>query len=313
MKPVLFASSRPLDRAENIKAVFDAYKGEKEFVKLNPYRDNNELQDGRFKVLVTDEFVNRSPEICIMIGHGMPGGKTYGLNQPFPYHSERAAKLITFVVTSSKYFVDVVAKESGVNVERVLPLGMPRTDAYFRTERQQSKYRTYLYAPTYRGAYEGLDPMKSTDFREISDLLNDDERLIVKAHMMDDDPRINYKRIIVESNTEPSTNALINCDVLITDYSSIMFDAYLLNKPVVLFAKDRGTYSWFRGMYLKYPEEYSGRFCDNETDLVKLIREATEPTEAEVRAKQIITGCCDGYSAERVANLVAKLNESEAE
>ena len=313
MKPVLFASSRPLDRAENIKAVFDAYKGEKEFIKLNPYRDNNELGDARYKVLVTDEFVNRSPGICVMIGHGMPGGKTYGLRQPFPYHSERAAKLITFVITSSKYFLDVVAKESGINIERVLPLGMPRTDAYFRAEREPSKYRTYLYVPTYRGPYEGLDPMKSTDFREISDLLNDDERLIVKSHMLAEDPRINYKRIIVESNKEPSTNALVNCDVVVTDYSSIMFDAYLLNKPVVLFAKDRGTYLWFRGMTLKYPEEYSGRFCDNETDLVRLLREATEPTEQELRAKQIITGCCDGQSSERVANLVTKLNESEAE
>ena len=307
MKPVLFTSSRPLDRAENIKAVFDAYDGEKEFIRLNHYRDNNELGDAKYSVLVTDEFVKRSPGKCIMIGHGMPGGKVYGLDQRYPYHTIEDGKLLTYVITSGSAFIDTVARQSGVPADRVLPLGMPRTDAYFAAVREPSKYRTYLYVPTYRGAYEGLDPIATTDFRAINDLLRDDERLIVKAHMLDEDPWINYKRIIVESNTEPTAHALINCDVVITDYSSVMFDAYLLNKPVVLFAKDRGTYLWFRGMYLKYPEHYSGRFCDNETDLVRLIREANEPTEAEIKTADLVADRCDGHSTERVIELIKRL------
>ena len=313
MKTVLFTSARPLDRAENITAVFDAYKGKKEFVRLNYYRDNNEFSDDKYGVLVTDEFVNRSPGKCIMIGHAMPGGKTYGLDQRYQYHNERAAKLLTYVITSGSAFIDTVARQSGVPADKVLPLGMPRTDAYFQAEREPSKYRTYLYVPTFRGPYEGLDPIRTTDFRELNDLLRDDERLIVKAHMLTEDPQINYKRIIVESNTVPSAHALINCDVVITDYSSVMFDAYLLNKPVVLFAKDRGTYLWFRGMYLKYPERYSGRFCDNEADLVRLLREANEPTEAEIKTRQLVAEYCDGHSTERVIDLINRLNETEGE
>ena len=307
MKPVLFTSSRPLERAENIKAVFDAYDGKKEFIRLNHYRDNNELVDAKYSVLVTDEFVKRSPGKCIMIGHGMPGGKVYGLDQRYPYHTIEDGKLLTYVITSGSAFIDTVARQSGVTADKVLTLGMPRTDAYFGAVREPSKYRTYLYVPTYRGAYEGADPIATTDFREINDLLRDDERLIVKAHMLDEDPWINYKRIIVESNMEPTASALINCDVVITDYSSIMFDAYLLNKPVVLFAKDRGTYLWFRGMYLKYPEHYSGRFCDNETDLVRLLREADEPTEAETKTRDLVADRCDGHSTERVVELIKRL------
>ena len=70
---ILFASCRPLERAENIKAVWEAYDGEKEFVQMDGNRDNEELSDRKYKILVTDEFVTRSPGICIFIGHGLAG------------------------------------------------------------------------------------------------------------------------------------------------------------------------------------------------------------------------------------------------
>lgn len=310
-KPVLFASVRPLERAENIKALWDKYKGKKEFVQLDGNRNDPVLADAKYKVLVTDEFVRRSPEVCIMIGHGIAGGKTFGLDQPYSYHTHDDARLITWVITTGELVRGIIARQSGVSIDKVLPLGMPRTDQYFKVRGSGRGKRTYLYAPTYRGYGEGEDPLDTTDFREIDELLNDDEEFIIKAHMLESDlrdPVLEYEHIKIVSNREQSAEYLIGCDVLITDYSSILFDAYLLNKPVVLFAKDVNQFIWHRGMYFKYPEGYSERFCDNETDLVRMIREADAPTEIERRIRKIVCENCDGHSTDRILELIKEEN-----
>ena len=112
---ILFASCRPLERAENIKAVWDAYDGEKDFIQMDGKRNNDELA-GDYDLLVTDEFVTKGSGKCIMLGHGIAGGKTYGLDQPDPYHNMNDAKLLTLVVTSSRYVLGMVAKKCGVAI-----------------------------------------------------------------------------------------------------------------------------------------------------------------------------------------------------
>lgn len=304
---ILFASCRPLERAENIKAVWEAYDGEKEFIQMDGTRDNEELGDSKYSILVTDEFVTRSPGTCIFIGHGIAGGKTFGLDQPDPYHSLADARLISWAITTGRLTANLTAKQCGIPITKVLPLGMPRTDAYFGAKRRETNKRIYLYTPTFRKFWEGDDPLKTTDFAKLDSLLNDNELFIVKAHMIDEDPELDYKHIVVASKDEPTTDYLINCDVLVTDYSSIVFDAYLLERPVVLFAKDSFDYLWNRGMYFRYPEAYSGRFCDNEYDLVRLLRDAYRPTEEETLTKQIACDMCDGHSTERVVRLLKSM------
>ena len=304
MKPILFASHRPLYRAENIKAIWDKFTWGKEFIQLNRMRDNYVLGDPKYKVLVTDEFVKNAPDVCIMVGHGIAGTKTYGMDQPFPYHTKEDAKLLTYVITTGRLMKGLTARQSGVGIDRVLSLGMPRTDQYFNIEKSGRDKRTYLFLPTYRGYMEGDDPMDTTDFRLIDELLNDDEEFIVKAHMLDYDPRIEYEHIKVITNYEPTADYLINSDVVITDYSSILFDAYILEKPVVLFAKDVEQYSVNRMLYFKYPEGYSGRFCDNERELVEMIRKADKPTEIEKRLGGVVCESCDGHSTDRIIELI---------
>ncbi len=71
-----------------------------------------------------------------------------------------------------------------------------------------------------------------------------------------------YKHIIEISSTEPSTPYLIDCDVVITDYSSVIFDGYLLGKPAILYSPNT-DYVNKRGMYMKYPTKYSLRYYIN--------------------------------------------------
>ena len=307
---VLFTSGKPLDRAENIKAVYDAYDGPKEYIQVNPWLPNPDLSSNRFSLRVTDEFISASPGKAIMIGHGIAGGKTYGLDQPHPYHRKSNAELLDYVITTSSAMVPLTAKQSGVPDDRVLPLGMPRTDHYFGRRKGDggtflTGWRAYLYAPTFRTKEE--TPMPAIDWKMIDSMLFDDEVLVVKPHMMTKHilPG-NYKHIIEVSSDIPSTPYLIDCDVLITDYSSIMFDAHILGKPVVLFEKATG-YLATRGMYLDYPGMYASRYCQDEEALVDMMRSADAPGEEDIACLRLTAEACDGHSSARVVALIKEL------
>ena len=130
MGKVLFTSRRPLGRCENMTAVYDAYDGEKEFIQENWGRPDRRIYSDEFSVMVADDFVPYSPGKLIMLTHGASGGKSYGLRQTFAYHNEQQARLIDYVVSTSEDTRALEAEQHGVPIEKVLPLGMPRTDVF---------------------------------------------------------------------------------------------------------------------------------------------------------------------------------------
>lgn len=312
-KPVLFAGTKPLERAENLKAVYDAYTGSKVYIQVDPWRHHPEIRSGKFDVMVIDEFPTESPGKIILLGHGIAGGKTSGLEQPHPYMHESNSKLITYTITTSPGTVDLVARYTGVSRGSVLPLGMPRTDKYIGKQKGDggtvlADKRAYLYAPTYRSKEE--TPMPLIDWAWLDEHLNDDEILLVKPHMMTGKIlHREYAHITEVSSRWPSYRYLYDSDVVITDYSTIMFDGYLLNKPCVLFEKNKG-YLETRGMYLDYPRQYSSRYVTNEKDLLDAVRSADGLTEVEKDCLKLVAESCDGHSTERVCELIRRINEN---
>lgn len=307
---VLFGSNRNIIRAENIYALYKEYEGLKEFMHLG---DEPNLYFGtRYTVLVADDFPQKSPGTAIMIGHGICGGKKFGLDQPNGYHKPEYAKLLDYVISTSTETIDIVAKQSGVPVEKVLPLGMPRTDQYFGKKKGDGKTyaaykRTYLYVPTFRNPR--LDkPLPEIDYDLIDDMLSDNELFVVKMHVLSRSalPYPHYKHIREELSARPSASLLIDSDVVITDYSSIMFDAQMLGKPVILFDRDM-EYIKTRGMYYRYPDEYSGRWCNNEQELIEMARSAYDMTDIDRACIKRVANMCDGHSTERVLDLIRSL------
>lgn len=307
---VLFASTKPLDRAENLKAVYDAYDGSKVFVQVDPWRHHPEIQSGKYKVMVCDEYPTMSPGVTILLGHGLAGGKTSGLEQPYPYMSRKDADLIDYVICASDATVDLVARYTGIKNDQVLPLGMPRTDVYIGKKKgdgntELANKRAYLYAPTYRTREE--TPMPDIDWQWLDDNLHDDEILAVKPHTMTKNIlKQSYKHIKEYPAYDASAPYLYDCDVVISDYSSIIFDGYLLDRPSVLFDKSLG-YLETRGMYLDYPGQYSSIHCTTEKDLLDSVRNARELTDTEINCRKLVAEKCDGHSSERVCDLIRSL------
>ena len=318
---VLFVSALPLGRCKSTTRIFDMYDGPKAF-RCGVDGMRTAEKDG-FTVVVCDSlprYIEGKKRVkSVNLGHGLTGGKLYALDEgDHPWVDKRALAQIDYAVSTSQAGIPIVARQLGIPEERVLLLGMARTDAYFEEgERWGARIaHVYLYCPTLRGeADKGHLPR--IDWAEVDRLLHDDEILIVKRHFLTRKELtrgydLQNRRVMELPPEEPTEFWLRSCDVLVTDYSSTMFDAYMLGKPVVLLIDDMDEYLAGRGMYHDYPCFYSSRWMvaeGNEERLVHELRSAAFSGMRHIERKCLdeVAGACDGRSTERICELVRSL------
>ena len=315
-KPVLFVSGLgpTIDRAENLRCLYEAYNGEKKFLSIYDREYKDAMTSGKYDIRVIDVF----PDVpftgkTIMLWHAIHGGKHTGLDEKDTYYRKEYADYIDFIIAAGQRAVLMYMLCTGVPQERIIPIGMPRTDRYIGKKKGDghtvlAQKRAYLYAPTFRTRKEPALP--NVDWQWIDDNLTDDELLVVKPHPFTKLLRVGtYKHIIEVNGMEPSVNYLYDADVVITDYSSIIFDGYLLGKPSVLFEKNKG-FTDYRGMYLDYPDKYSSRYCSDEKELLRQIRSAYKSGmgETERACRDFVAGACDGKSCERICDFIDHQN-----
>lgn len=320
-KAVMFTSDHDLERAENLRAVFDAYKLPKEFVKGT--ENMADAPQRGFSAVVCDTLPRYMPDKgdckSIVIGHGIEGGKLYALDEKRGGIDKRAFKQIDAAVNASTGTVGIMRRMFGLPAGKVHALGMPRSDKYVGKRKGDgntflARYRrAYLYAPTCRICDDG-GRLPRIDWEKLDGMLEDDETVVVKRHYFDGKPLVtgDVDRIAEVLPGEASEPYLVDCDVLLTDYSSILFDGYLLGKPCVLATDDMDAYLSTRGMYLDYPSQYSSRSLaveGHEEELLAMLRDAAANGmgETENACKQLTADMCDGHASERVVELVRSM------
>lgn len=311
MKPVLFAGTRPYGRAENISTLYDAYQGKKQYIEVSGENGHPEIISGKYDILIIDDFPSQTPGKCIMIWHAIQGGKCIGYDQPNRYVYPARTNIIDYIIAAGDGAIPMWSRCARLPEEKILPLGMPRTDKLLGHSKGDghtilSSKRAYLYTPTFRWDSEPANFILDYDW--LDGQLTNDEVFAVKAHMAG--RKIlnkKYKHIVEIPSTEPSIPYLYDCDIVITDYSSIIFDGYLLGKPAILFEKQKG-YPSYRGMYMQYPKEYCSRYATNESELLELCSNTNMLTSIEYECIQKVANKCDGYSCERICNLINQLN-----
>ena len=317
-KPVLFATNHSLLRDEAMRAVWGSDKGPKELVR--PVEAIARRKGHPVVVIDTlNPYIPDKDFTLVNINHGITGDKKYGLDEKRAGIDPKAMEQNDYLVNASTRTCGILAGSFGVPVDRVLPLGFPRTDMLVGKRKGDggtylANYsRAYLYAPTFRGPNDG-DRLPRIDWTKLDAMLEDDEIIVVKRHYFQRDPVVtqDVDRVVEVPTAEGICPYLIDCDVLVTDYSSTVFEGYVLGKPSVLLTDDMDAYLSTRGMYLDYPSQYSSRWLvaeGNEAKLLEMLREAAENgmTDAERATLDLVADMCDGNSARRVCDFIYEL------
>ena len=247
---------------------------------------------------------------------------SWGLKSEF-FDKYNIHKTYSLITTSSEDIKDIYAEAFGSPIEKVKALGVPRTDIFFDKEfvssqkdillkkiPQLKNKKLVLYAPTYRG-----DSIKASrndlmiDFTKLKKAIGDEYAILVKLH-----PHLSKGFSVKElpqdvqgfvydiSNEFSISSALCFAEMVISDYSSLIFEYALFEKPMVFFAYDLENYDSDRSFYYNYEEFVPGRIVKTTEDLAKAILDA----ETDFNKEQLITfknkfmSACDGNSTKRV-------------
>jgi len=215
-------------------------------------------------------------------------GKRGGLS---PYSSVH--KNYTHAIVSSPYEVPFYAEAFGIPESRVIPTGTPRMDEFLDPERQRQGRAAaaaalpstdgrlvILFAPTFRGAGPRQAHYRAEilDFAALHRLCAELDAVVVfKLHPFVKrqleipaafgDRLIDATRMGLDAN-----DVLLITDLLVTDYSSIVFEYSTLGRPMLFFAYDLEHYTATRDFYVPYTEFVPGRIVQTMPELIDAIR-----------------------------------------
>jgi len=168
-----------------------------------------------------------------------------------------------------------------------------------------------LYAPTHRG--RNADRFAGhLDVVALAEALGPDTVILLRAHYFYDSPRqrpSTGSARVVEVTSYPTVEDLyLAADVLITDYSSTMFDYAVLDRPIVVFAPDWQQYRASRGVYFDIFEERPGVVVTTQAELIERFAANTIDDDGARRRRAAFRErfCAleDGRASERVVRRV---------
>jgi CDP-ribitol ribitolphosphotransferase / teichoic acid ribitol-phosphate polymerase len=255
-------------------------------------------------VIVLDDFEpiiyrvrDRSARI-IQLWHASGAFKTVGYSRvgkpggPDPYSG--AHKNYTHAIVSSDHDVPYYAEAFGIPEDRVVPTGIPRMDRFFDPQRraagraaaleafpQARGRRTILFAPTFRGKgpSEATYDLEELDYESLHALcVEKDAVVILKMH-----PFVHrrlgippaFRDRLLDGAAAPAIDVndlLFAVDLLVTDYSSIVFEYSILGRPMLFFAYDLDDYIASRDFYVPYEQFVPGRIVRTFDQLIDAIR-----------------------------------------
>jgi CDP-ribitol ribitolphosphotransferase len=208
---------------------------------------------------------------------------------------DKSGLRINYLIVSSKNIAIFYEDAFSVESKKILPLGTPRIDYYFKLglnnlenkefynnvlkirEKFEKKYpeivgkKIILYTPTFRENKKFNEEISDNfDFQLFNKELGKKYCLLFRSH-----PKIRTskpKHSIDVSNYPDEKELLVISDILITDYSSIMIEYAILLKPIIFYPFDFEYYNnEDRGFYFDY-KNVPGPIAKNTEELIQCIK-----------------------------------------
>lgn len=262
--------------------------------------------------------------------HGGGAYKKVGIDtsaryKSHPYVVKTKNRLTSLWLSSSKYFTEQVIRQSMCYKGEVLEIGLPRNDILMENKKLESissrikkqlnidnTKKILLWAPTYRGATKKLNDNKFIeDFDlercliELKKKFNESFCVIYRSHQYSKKYK-NNKLDIIDGNIVCDMQELLcAADVLITDYSSSMWDFSLTGKPGFLFTPDVEHYIKERGFYTDI-KTWPYSYAKTNDELMSDIDSYDKKISAKKIQKHydILCGCESGYASKTAARKI---------
>ena len=286
------------------------------------------------KIVVLDEFTPmihyidlRKDTKLVQLWHACGAFKTFGftrLSKPKGSpQTTRNHRSYDYVTVSSTYCKKCHSEGFGINTDNVVATGIPRTDVFFDEDYKNkartafySKYpqfagkRIILFAPTFRGTVKetAFYPTELFDVEKVCKNIPDDYVIIVKHHPFVNDvqpiPAHLSDRVIDLSAESELNDLLFVTDVIITDYSSLVFEASLLYIPMIFYAFDLEKYINERDFYFDFKEYVPGKIAYSLDELIEALNTRDFCEERIGPFADMFFDNRDGKATDRVVKLL---------
>lgn len=232
-----------------------------------------------------------------------------------------------YLVSPSQFMTDI-SKRVFEFEGKMLEYGFPRNDLLVNSSTEktinQQEIREYLnipkdkkivlYAPTYRNK-SGFN--FELDIAQMHEKLSDEYVLLVRLHyfVARNLDLSNLGDFVINVCNYPDVQELLLVsDVLITDYSSIMFDYANLQKPMMFFTYDLEYYrDVLRGMYLDFENEAPGKLCFTTEELIENLENLSKYQQQYHESLIEFSNKFNQFETGQASSLILKkiINESE--
>ncbi|QQE79064.1 CDP-glycerol glycerophosphotransferase family protein [Alicyclobacillus sp. SO9] len=232
---------------------------------------------------------------CVQLWHAVGGFKKTGLYDKTTINrSQRAKRRFRRVYNQfqrlaigSEALAKIHMDAFGLPEERMLRTGIPRTDLFYDEKLKETivekltndnpalQYkRVLLYAPTYRDGEENEFHFH-LDFDRMRRTLGEEYIVLLRLHpavKTTVDFETQYPGFVYDYSSYPNMNELLLiADCLITDYSSVICEYALLDRPMIFYLYDLDEYLETRGLWEGYESLVPGPVVYTTSELIDVI------------------------------------------
>ena len=219
------------------------------------------------------KYVKRPSQVFIDLWHGTPlklMGIDYASEIASIGHIQHPLLSSDYLLYPNEYMMDIMLR--AYQIEKIYPgkiilEGYPRNAVFFDDKRRLEvkeklgfeDREVFIYMPTYRGEVQKIDDNRDfiVEFlAKMDEMLDENQLLIAKLHPYDESniDYSNFNNVISFPEGFETYDVLNVCDVLITDYSSVLFDFANTGKKIILYNYDEENYLSSRGIYIPLDE-----------------------------------------------------------
>lgn len=220
---------------------------------------------------------------------------------------QRINRNIGYAIVSDKKMINLYAKAFGIRESQVLPLGLVRSDEYFETRDEYiTGKKVILYAPTFRTQLNNTRICSSYDVIIELEKYFPEYQIWVKFHPGLDVNAMEKSKGVIDVSALNMTDIFRYVNVLITDYSSIIFDYSMFTGKIIFFTEDIDEYYKQRGLYFDPRKKFNGFTATNIDELIEVIKNSKNNTK---KFRNEFMNSCDGHCTEKVSKFIISLME----